>query len=93
MDLAELIFPPIICRVCEIICGFPCPAQEFAVFSAARETGEFAVLSREEMAQIKAEIKRLEKARDECTDTGTRERIEAWIEEQKKALATGAKPG
>ncbi len=51
------------------------------------------MLSREEMAQIKAEIKRLEKARDECTDTGTRERIEAWIEEQKKALATGAKPG
>jgi hypothetical protein len=50
------------------------------------------MLSPGEIAQIKAEIKRLEKARDECTDSGIRERIEAWIEEQKSALAAGRKP-
>jgi hypothetical protein len=45
-----------------------------------------------EIAQIRAEIKRLEKARDDCTDSGIRERIEAWIVERKNALASGTKP-
>ncbi len=44
------------------------------------------MLSPGEIAQIRAEIKRLEKARDECTDGGIRKRIEAWIEEQKQKL-------
>lgn len=40
----------------------------------------------EEIAQIKAEIERLEKLREECTDGGIRKRIEAWIEGEKKKL-------
>ena len=44
------------------------------------------MLSPGEIAQIRVEIKRLEEARDECTD-GIRKRIEAWIEEQKQKLA------
>jgi hypothetical protein len=46
-----------------------------------------AMLSPEEMAQIKAEIRRLEQLREECTDSGIRKRIEAWIEAEKKKLA------
>jgi hypothetical protein len=34
----------------------------------------------EEIARIKADIKRLEKARDECADSGIRKQIEGWIE-------------
>jgi hypothetical protein len=37
------------------------------------------MLSPGEIAQIKAEIERLEKLRKECTDSGIRERIVAWI--------------
>jgi hypothetical protein len=44
------------------------------------------MLSPGEIAQIKAEIERLEKLREECTDSGIRERIEAWIEAEKKKL-------
>ena len=44
------------------------------------------MLSPGEIAQIKAEIERLGKARKECTDSGIRQRIEAWIAEQKKKL-------
>jgi hypothetical protein len=43
----------------------------------------------EEVAQIEAEIKRLERLREECTDGGIRKQIEAWIAEQKKRLASG----
>ena len=39
-----------------------------------------------EIAQIRAEIKRLEKVRNECIDSGIRKRIEAWIEEHKQKL-------
>ena len=45
------------------------------------------MLSPEEIAQIKAEIERLEKLRAECTDGGIRKRIEAWIEAEKKKLS------
>jgi hypothetical protein len=45
-----------------------------------------AMLSPGEIAQIKAEVERLEKLREECGDTGIRERIEAWIEAEKKKL-------
>jgi hypothetical protein len=48
-----------------------------------------AMLSAEETAKITAEIERLEKARWECTDGGIRKLIEAWIEEQRKKLASG----
>lgn len=37
-------------------------------------------------AQIRAEIKRLEEARDECNDGGIRRQIEAWIKELKQKL-------
>jgi hypothetical protein len=41
------------------------------------------MLHPEEIARIKAAITRLEKARDECADSGIRKLIEAWIEERK----------
>ena len=39
-----------------------------------------------EIAQIKAEIARLEKARKECRDGGIQKQIDIWIEELKKRL-------
>jgi hypothetical protein len=44
------------------------------------------MLSPEEIAIIKAEIARLEKARKECRDSGIRKQIDIWIEELKKRL-------
>jgi hypothetical protein len=44
------------------------------------------MLSRGEVAIIRAEIERLEKAVEECTDSGIRDRIKAWIEEEQKKL-------
>jgi DNA repair exonuclease SbcCD ATPase subunit len=40
-------------------------------------------------AIIKAEIERLQKAQRECTDSGIRAKIDAWIVEQKQKLAAG----
>jgi hypothetical protein len=47
------------------------------------------MLSRGEVAIIRAEIERLEKALRECTDGGIRDRIKLWIEEEKKKLLAG----
>jgi hypothetical protein len=47
------------------------------------------MLSRGEIAKIRADIESLEKARDQCADTGIRKLIEARIEEQKQKLASG----
>ena len=47
---------------------------------------EVPMLTPGEIAQIKAEIERLEKARKECFDGGIRKRIDFWIEEQKRKL-------
>jgi len=44
------------------------------------------MLPPKEIARIKADIEKLEKARDECADIGIREQIEDWIEEQKRKL-------
>jgi hypothetical protein len=49
------------------------------------------MLSPEEIVQIKAEIERLEKLREQCSDGGLRERIEAWIEMEKKKLETNVR--
>ncbi|MGA8430378.1 MAG: hypothetical protein WB729_11200 [Candidatus Sulfotelmatobacter sp.] len=38
------------------------------------------------MARIKADIAKLDRSRDSCTDSGIREQIELWIEQQKKKL-------
>lgn len=46
----------------------------------------WAMLSRGDVAIIRAEIERLEKARRECTDIGLQKRIDTWIEEQKQKL-------
>jgi len=46
------------------------------------------MISRTDVAVIRAEIERLEKARDECTDSGLQRRIDAWIEEQKRRLVS-----
>jgi hypothetical protein len=45
------------------------------------------MLSPGERANIKAEIERLQKAQTHCTDGGIREKIDAWIEQQKQKLA------
>jgi hypothetical protein len=45
------------------------------------------MLSPEEIATIWAEIKRLEKARKDCYDSGLRKWIDAAIEKQKEKLA------
>jgi hypothetical protein len=47
---------------------------------------ELAMLSPGEIALIKAEIARLEKARKECRDSGIQKQIDIWIEELKKRL-------
>jgi len=39
-----------------------------------------------EIAQIKTEIERLEKLREECNDSGIRKRIADWIEAEKEKL-------
>lgn len=44
------------------------------------------MLSPEELARIKAEIERLEQLYKECSDSGIRERIKAWIAEENKKL-------
>jgi hypothetical protein len=51
--------------------------------------GKFAMLSPEEIAKIKADIKVLEKARDKSRDKPIRELIESWVEEHKQALESG----
>jgi hypothetical protein len=47
-----------------------------------------AMLSLGEIAQIKAEIERLERLRKECTNSGIRNRIGTWIEGKKKKLTS-----
>jgi hypothetical protein len=37
-------------------------------------------------------MERLQKARNESTDSGTQERIDAWIEEQKRKLVSEDSP-
>ena len=44
------------------------------------------MLPTEEIASIKAEIERLEQLHKDCTDSGIRERIEAWIKAEKRKL-------
>ena len=48
---------------------------------------KWAMLTPGEIELVKAEIKRLEKARQECNDSGLQKRIDAWIEELKKKLS------
>jgi hypothetical protein len=50
------------------------------------------MLSPEQIAPIKAEIERLEKLREECTDSGIRKMIVAWIEAEKKKLGPDPTP-
>jgi hypothetical protein len=44
------------------------------------------MISPGDVAIIRAEIARLEKARRECTSGGLRKRIEVWIDQQKRKL-------
>lgn len=44
------------------------------------------MIPRNEVAAIRSEIERLQKARHECADTGLQKRIDMWIEEQKRKL-------
>jgi len=45
-----------------------------------------------EMAMIRAELERLEKALKNCADSGLRKWIEGAIEKQKQKLASGNNP-
>jgi hypothetical protein len=49
------------------------------------------MLSPGEVAIIRTEIERLEKALRECTDGGIQDQIKAWIEEEKKKLREDSK--
>jgi hypothetical protein len=51
-----------------------------------------AMLSPTEIATIRTELERLEKARRDCTDSGLRKWIESVIEKQKQQLASGNNP-
>jgi hypothetical protein len=53
--------------------------------------GRLVMLSRGEVAIIRAEIERLEMALRECTDAGIQDQIKAWIEEEKKKLREDSK--
>jgi hypothetical protein len=44
------------------------------------------MLSPKDIARIKADLAMLEKARDNCADTGLRKVIDAWIEDAKETL-------
>jgi len=50
------------------------------------------MLSPGEIAQIKAEIERLEHLREECRDSGIQKVIEAWIATAKEKLESGRNP-
>jgi hypothetical protein len=49
------------------------------------------MLSRADIARIKADLAILEKAYDSVTDSGVRQVIQDWIVEAKKKLAEGTK--
>jgi hypothetical protein len=51
------------------------------------------MLSPGDIARIKGEIARLEKAFKESTDDGIRKAITAWIADLKRELAEGTKKG
>lgn len=50
------------------------------------------ILSPGEMATIRAYIERLQKTRDDSTDSRIRELIEAWIEKEQQKLASDKNP-
>ena len=50
------------------------------------------MISSAEIAEVKAEIEKLESALDSCTDGRIREMIEARIRELEKKLAPGNSP-
>jgi hypothetical protein len=56
------------------------------------ETAKTDEFSPRERVQIKAEIERLERLHKGCTDGGIQERIQAWIEAEKKKLPSSDDP-
>ena len=50
------------------------------------------MIPRNEVAVIRSEIQRLEKARNDCTDSGLQQRIDVWIEEHKQKLVAEEGP-
>jgi hypothetical protein len=50
------------------------------------------MIPRNEVAAITSEIERLQRARNECMDTGLQQRIDLWIDEQKQKLLTEERP-
>jgi len=66
-------------RVCSIL-------NTFVRQRTLPQKGNPRMLTLEQITQIKAEVERLEKLREDCTDSGIRKRIEAWIEAETKKL-------
>jgi hypothetical protein len=56
------------------------------------KVNDLVMMTPEEVAIIKAEIDRMERARKDCTDSGIRKWIDAVIEKQKEKLASGNNP-
>jgi hypothetical protein len=50
---------------------------------------KWTILSPGEIARIESEIKKLEYAREHCTDSGIGKLIDRWIEDQKMQLDSG----
>ena len=70
-----------------------CPVLLTCIISSSEDGigGGLVMLSRGEVAIIRAEIERLEKALRECTDGGIQDQIKAWIKEEKKKLREDSK--
>jgi hypothetical protein len=51
-------------------------------------SAHWAMLARADIAKIRAELAELQKARDDCHDSGIRKLIEAWIHARKKKLVS-----
>jgi hypothetical protein len=62
------------------------------VLKGGSSNWQLAMLSPGEISTVQAEIEKLEKARQDCTDSGLRKWIDAVIEEQKKKLTSGNNP-
>jgi hypothetical protein len=85
-----------VCQWCLIVPKFRVGRVQFGIqakgLKAAPDAGSpasvhcFAMLSPKDIARIKADLAMLEKARDNCADTGLRKVIDAWIEDAKETL-------